>query len=425
MLSTPRKSNLAQKIWTSIVGLLPKFEGTARSRPYTYGRLENTFVGRDYDLEIAEIPIRDQERARLLVEMKEYCPEIGFSYETIITDVLSSADGDDQGFAIAEELSDETPVNPQVKAILDDCRERLFDHSTMEMIINRILAYGDAFANLSINFSTRQIDALLLLPTWEMFRTEISGGLVRFEQRRQLWGFDPIVIHPLLITHWRYRRQNLYGWSLFEECKQDWIELKGATKDLANAAHDVGVNPTHHMMPEGQSFEYLEAYKSAHEEQLKAKQITHYYTLFGADIRKIANNNPDLSSLANNVLMWRSRIAMKSHLPFHLFGISTGTSREISQQPALSHARFINGVRACLTEGITQIFKTELALKGLDPNDKANRFRLAWPKIYIDPNANQDGMTDEGEQEDTEEKSSKSKPSPNAKKRLERMLIES
>lgn len=407
-----KASNFFNRIWRGLTGKAPQFEGSARSLPFTWGRTEATPQGRNYDLEIVEVPVRDPARSRLLVEMHEHCPELGLATETIVQDALSSADGDDQGFAISKTYSDETPVNSEVFAVLDAARERLYPRSILEMVGDRLLSFGDAFANHDVDLSNKQINSLIVLPTWELFRVEEHGVLNRFEQRRSLHGSQPVALHPILISHFRYRRVNLYGRSLYEESKEDWIKLKNATEDLAAASRAIGYNPTVHVMPTGYTEEQLEFYERAHEERLKKGLISHYYTLAGGDLKKLANSSPDLKALIENVLMWRTRIAMKTHLPFHLFGIQTGTAREISQQPALAYARFINGFRAALTEGITQTFRLELALKGIDPNDPRNRFRLTWPKIYIDPAQAQAGITDEGEQEDTESK-------------LERMYLES
>lgn len=420
MYSTPKPPNNAlSRLWRSLIGVFPKFDGSARSRAYTWNKSETTAVGRDYDLEIQEIPVRDRIRARTLIEMREYSPEIAFAVETIFSDVLSSADGDDQGFAIAQELSNGTAVNPGVRKILEECRERIFTRSLLEMIGDRLLNFGDCFVNRAVDLNLRQVSGLVVLPTWEVFRVEIDGQLEYFEQRRSLWGADPIRLEPITISHFRYRRQNLYGRALFEESRSDWQELTTAIQNLARAGREIGYNPTIHVMPQGYSVAQKEQYKQEHTAALKASNglISHYYTLFGGDIHKLSNSHPDLKALSDVVAMFRTRIAMRSHLPFHLFGIQTGSAREISQQPALAYARFINSIRAVMTESLTEIFRLELALKGIDPRDPANAFRLVWPKIYIDPTQSQSGLSDEtAETDDTESKATQG---------IERMYLES
>jgi hypothetical protein len=46
---------------------------------------ESTNPGRNYDLEIHETPIRDENgKARELIELVEWCPEVNFAIETLV-----------------------------------------------------------------------------------------------------------------------------------------------------------------------------------------------------------------------------------------------------------------------------------------------------------------------------------------------------
>lgn len=316
--------------------------------------------------------------------MYEYCPEVSAAILEISDSVWSSDDGDDQGFTIAKTLDDnETKIDKQVEKILQRLIAEVIGGITLEPSAERILAYGDAFASIGVNTRKMQIDRLLFLPTWEVFRIEDnSGQLLGFQQRRSLLDNDSLDFHPITIAHWRYRRKTLYGRSLFYESIPDWEHLRAATEDLAAAARAVGTNPNIHIMPEcAQDSEYVTTYKERYEERLKQGIVTDFYLMHGADIRKLSTINPDLAALASAVLMWRSRIVMKSRVPPWLMGIPAIGAREIAGEPARAYSRFINRVRMSVSAGIRQLCDLELALAGI-PREKW-QYRLIWPKIRV------------------------------------------
>lgn len=381
---TPGRNRRLENLWRLITGFTRRIFGGSQRPLATRGRGGAlSLVDRRYDLEISEYPVRDSERARELIEICEYCPEAAAAIEWIVGDCLSSQDGDDQGFRVADTLVDESPVNPDVYRIASDCLTRAFPATAAEMALERLTSWGDAFAELAIDERRNEVQGVMFLPTWELFRIEPQGELLGFQQRRSLSDSNPIPFVPLKVVHWRYRRKTLYGRGLFYESGEDWANLRQATRDLAAAAIAVGINPNVHELGEGADKEYLEAYRAGQRDQRMDGVITDYYLLPGEKISKLATVNPDLTALAETVLTWRSRIVMKSGVPPYLLGLPTVGAREIAGQPALAYARRINRIRGCLTEGIIQILHTELGLKGIDPSLWLNKLRITYPKIVV------------------------------------------
>lgn len=416
-----KQENLLTRIWGAITNLIP-IRGRQRSLT-NYNYLDDTTaIGRNYDLEITEYPIRNQEKAIQLIEMWEYCPEIALAIEIITNDTFSSDDGDDQGFAIGGFLNDDiTPINPRINEILNNLLDRVIGGLKLERAVERMLIYGDSFASLGIDFGRKEIEKILFLPTWEMFRIEDNqGNLLRYEQRRYLSNTferpvsttefdnskfgDAIAFHPLQIVHWRFRRKSLYGRSLFYESVSDWEYLKESTRDLASACRATGINPNIHIMPDCADEDYRKAYKTAYEAKKASSMVTDFYLMNGADIKKLSTVNPDITAISNTVLTWRSRIVMKSHIPPYLMGLPNIGAREIAGQPALAYARFINKVRMNLTEGIKYICDLELALNDIPKEEW--KYKIIFPRIATNPfgnNAIIDDETSNNQIEDLEE----------------------
>jgi hypothetical protein len=379
----PKVRRYLTNLWDTLRGkTTAPMQGVTRSYSRQW-RNENTSMGRNYDLEIHEQPIRDQDgKARELIELHEWCPEVNFASETLVQDCLSSADGDDQGIIINEKIREGEKVDADVFSVGMDLIDRLFHYGDLAIILERMLSWGDAFIELGIDLDQMAITRLQALPTWEMFRVEQNGTLERFEQRRSWAGDDSIQFISAKIAHFRYRRKNLYGRGLFAASLEDWARLREATEDLALASREIGVNPTLHEMPQDQDRQYLEAYRDNHQTQIAEGAIAHYYLMPGEKITKVGNANPDLKPLIDSVLMWRSRIVMASGVPPYLFaGLPTIGAKDISGQPALAYARRINAIRAQVTEGIKQIIDTELALKGI-PKERW-KYTVGWPKISV------------------------------------------
>jgi hypothetical protein len=287
-----------------------------------------------------------------------------------------------------------------------DLIDRLFHYGDLAVILERMVTWGDAFIELGIDTNEMAITKLQALPTWEMFRVEPYGILERFEQRRSWVGDDPIVFNPAKIAHFRYRRKNLYGRSVFGASLEDWARLREATEDLAKASREIGVNPTWHKGNAEADRGYMETLRENHQAQLQEGPISHYYLLPGEEIGKVGQLNPDLKPLIDTVLMWRSRIVMASGVPPYLFaGLPTIGAKDISGQPALAYARRINAIRAQATEGIKQIIDTELYLKGI-PQERW-KYTIGWPKISVSQFEENDPNVAETDNQDTEKEAKK------------------
>ncbi len=394
---TTGRNSVLEKIWESIAAFSQSLvPGQQRSRVHNPTGSDLTSISRQYDLEIDEIPVRDAEKARHLIEMIRYCPEVATAKEIIRKNCLLSEDGDDFGFAISKKLSDKTPVNPKIYDILTALIETTLSGQTLEPAVTRMLSYGDAFASIGLSKKYDKIERILFLPTWEMFREEDNKGLLlNFAQRRNLSDSNPIRFHPIQIIHWRYQRQNLYGISLFAECLPDWKGLKSSTEDLALACRNLGVNPTIHIMPDHVDEDYRIAYQQAYESRLRQASVTDFYLLNGGDLRKLSNINPDLKAIISTIQLHRSRIAMRSQVPAWMMGLPSDGAREIANQPALFFARHINDIRVCFSTGLRQIFNLELALNGFKKEEW--RYRIVYPKIYVDPLERQADPIEAGE----------------------------
>lgn len=339
---------------------------------------------RNRDLEICEFPVRDARRARELIEMVEWCPEITTALKIVCGAMGSSANGDDQGWKISKTLEDESPIDPEVYEITNRCVQNVIGGAALDRADELMLGYGDAFASIGItDRPPYRISRVLFLPTWEMFRVEDDqGNLLRFEQRRSLSDSNPIVFHPAQIVHWRHRRQFLYGRSQWQESIQDWARLKEAISDLAEASRSVGFNPNVHVLPKGWDRETRQTYRQDIEDRKKDGAIFDLYMSEGGDVRKLANNDPDLAALNNNVLKWQTRIIMASQVPAWMFpGIPTTGAREISGAPEREFARNINSLRKEKSLGIKQLLDMELTLHGI-PVER-QRYVIEYPQLIV------------------------------------------
>lgn len=393
MFSTPP---ILKRIWNAISSVF-QTETPGQIRPVSYYTVgtDQSDIGRNFDLEIREPIVRSPDIARPLVEMIEFCPEASAAIIEIRGSVLSSDDGDDMGFTIADEVATGVNVEPEIKKLLDRVVDEVLGGTNSELAIERMLEWGDAFAGIGVNTKLMQIDRMVYLPTWEMFRIEDNQSrLLGYEQRRFLTDHREL-FHPLTICHWRFRRKMLYGRSLFAESVKanDWEHLKQATEDLAAAARSIGINPNVHRLPDGCDDEYATAYRTQYEEAKRRGTVTDFYLMPTADVAKVGNLNPDLTALANTVLLWRQRIAMSSRVPNYLLGIHNAGAKDIAGQPALGYARFINSIRRNLTEGIRQICDLELALHGI-PKERW-LYAIKYPRIGVNPYGKATAATDD------------------------------
>jgi hypothetical protein len=385
---TPGRNKTFERLWRFLTAWnRTEIEGQQRPRSgwrnWTYD--DRTQEGRDYDLEIPEIPVRSPSLARQLIELRYYCPEAATAYDSINGDAWTSQDGDDQGFDIADTLNDNTTkVDPKIQELLRRVIKEVLIPSEPKIIGERMLAYGDTFASLGINSKTMQIERILYLPTWELFRLETrQGELLGFEQRALIRDADPIQFHPISVVHWRYRRDTLYGRALFLECLRDWCRVERILDDVAEAAHSIGINPNIHILPCDYDEEQAKEYQQMYESAKGVKILTDLYMFNGGDIKKLSTVNPDIKALLEAAEFFMTRFVRRSRIPPWMLGFPSIGAREISGGPERAYARLINDFRQCLSTGFKHIFNLELALHGY-PREEWN-YRIVWPRFYVDP----------------------------------------
>lgn len=387
-LPTPGRNKLLENIWQNITNYTRTLVG-GQSKPVSQaGYDSDSLYGRRYDLEIREPIVRSDGRTRKLVEMIESSPEITLALDLRREAIWSNPTGDDRGWDIALTLNDnKTPIDSGVYKILQRLREEVIGGLTLDAGPELLMAWGDWFLSIGVNTKTNRIERVLFPPTFEMFRVESpTGELLGFQQRAQISNEKTALsFHPISCAHARYRWRppHLYGRSLFHESITDWERLENLKSDLSSAARDAGVVPFIHSMPCEYSAADMEAYKKAHRERLKSGgNITNYYLMAGADIKKPSAPNPDFPGLLNAFKEGQLSIARKSKIPLYLMGYVWGGANDIATQPMLNYARSLNGDRALITYSVIKhLCNLELALHGYSKDEWL--YRIVWPKLYV------------------------------------------
>lgn len=387
---TPGRNTLLENIWQSITNFARTvITGQQRPRSWQWGasaEVQEDIYYRRYDLEIQEPIVRCEKRTRELVEMVENCPEVAAAVNIRNDAIWGSLDGDDIGWDIALTQNDNvTPIDKEIYDILARLRDEVIGGITLKQASERFLSWGDAFLSVGINKQKLQIDRVLFLPTFEVFRVEDMHGQLRGYQQRKIISDQLCAIdfHPLTVVHWRYRKKVLYGRSLFAESIDDWLALRDNIWDLRQSARSIGVNANLHIMPCGYDEDDRDEYKAAFEERKKLGIVTDFYLMNGADIRKLTTTNPDFKGLLDVGNFYRLRIGMKSGVPLYLLGIPWDGGKDIASQPALAFSRSVNSDRMILTEGIKQLCNIELALKGIEK--ERWQYRIIYPRISVNP----------------------------------------
>lgn len=404
------RPNLFQRIWNLLTTPLRRYfrgrQNSVQQFTSVAGRLSKQ--QRNFDLEVGEIPVRDRLKAQELIEIRENCPEAGTAIAIISDDCFSSADGDDYGVVVSEEDVQGDRLDPEVYEIASNCLRQVLQLSTLKKVVDRMVSYGDCFGEMIIETrkADRGVKAIQLLPTWEMFRVEDRGILQQFEQRRMLIDNSPVVFTPAEVVHWRYQHDFLYGRSQWAQSVPDWVNLKKALHNYMLAGNDIGTNPTVHIAPEGTDSEWIQNYRRIHQDRLKDGPETHMYMGFGGDVRKLANNDPNLSALREQVELFTRRLVGRSRVPSWMLNIYEVGARDLSNQPSLAWSRFINGIRGDLSEGIKQVLYTDLIVKGVPVDRWKGLIKLSYPKIYVDVYQGQEvDLAESDEHPDTEPRS--------------------
>ena len=379
-----------------------------------------------YDLELIEQPVRSPNLAKQLIDLEQNSYIVQHTLWHASRDTFASADGDDQGFKICDTLKDgETPVNPEIKAIATELLNRkTFNHyviggERLKRGLETGLCMGDAFIEIAIEKEgigrkDYCISDTLYLPTWEMFVVSTpQGQILQYEQRRTLTSKDPeYTFYPFKIIHMCYHQYRKYGRSLWQgnEMLETWKNLKNAKKALARGALELGYNPTVHKSPNFSKTQERTVYIDRHE-QRKAKEIvTDLYLPSTMDVSKLANVNPDLKPLVDNVLHQMYSMIPAGYPTYYYPGLSANTNssaKEISNQPALNYSRIRHDNCAFVASAAKQAIDLELVLKlGYErflELQKEGGYRLEFPSWRVTPQ--QEDTSSGGQARDVREES--------------------
>ena len=166
----------------------------------------------------------------MAMEMEAHCPEVDLALSIGVRNIFSSFDGDSGRVRVSPYANKESGelLDADVYKIASKTFDRVFDYATLKIIARQMISFGDCFGFLLVKGS--QINRIVILPPWEMFRVEDDlGVLLGFEQRRFLTESEPRCFRPAPVAHWRHNPENLYGRSQFFACRQDWGEYKAIT----------------------------------------------------------------------------------------------------------------------------------------------------------------------------------------------------
>lgn len=407
---TPGRNNKLERIFRAASGWarsllpIPGQQRSVVSNPPGQTAMDSFSIQRNYDLEPPEYIVRTMknpggyDQTRQILEIRQYSPEAGAAFDILRESCFSNQTGDDQGFSIGQKLQDGSRVSDRVYSSLLRFIEsgllgRMRREQVFDLVIDRFLAYGDAFVVLKTDKGINRLEDFVILPTWETFRVDDRFGKTsHFEQRRYTAQITPTEywIHPVVTVHWRYRRELTYGKSMFAEAAASvpgvpscWENIKSATQDLASASRSVGVNPTLHIMPDCIDETYRDRYKTAYEEKKRQGVVTDFYLMNGADLRKLSNTNPDLKAQVNTLIDHRKTLLQLSQIPLWMFGLHSEGAKDIAGQPALAWSRKVNAVRRVLALGLRQIMDLHLYLEGFNREDMI--YPIVFPKFYVDP----------------------------------------
>lgn len=341
---------------------------------------EDTIYDRNFDLEVQEIPVRDYQTARELIHFKENCSLAATAVRITLDRLDSSSDGDDVGYIVSKFLGDGTPVDPEVYRIINNLITEVIGGDALQRAPHQMLYYGDAFASIGINWSSRQIERIMFLPTWEMFRVETNDKMLwGFEQRHHLSDSSGIKFHPVECIHWRHQPDQIYGISQYYESRKDWLFLLELQQNLRDAAKALAHNPLVHQLPCDYGQTAIKDYRDAYQDRLKKGIITDFFLQNDADIKRLSNFNPDLAGILQAIDHVLYQIARQSQVPPWLLGLPAIGAREISYAPERHFALFLNKRRAELTRGIRYLCDLELMLHGI----KNAKYRIIWPRLYV------------------------------------------
>lgn len=349
------------------------------------------------DFELPDVFVREERFTREIVEAFEYCYEVFHTCDLAVNGVWGSTDGDDRGFTVAPDYlfpgaTERSPINATTYAIAMEIIDRKDENGyvlgggKLKEALRRTLGLGECFLEIGIERDGKNyvVSDLMYLPTYEMFRVEdIHGRIERFEQRKTIRDDDAIKLAPGKVVHMRRNPKGKYGRSCWQPAIATgvWQGLKDAADYLAHAARDVGINPDVHEMPEGMTASQIDQYKAKQEREALEGLKTRLYTAPGGAISKLGSGNSSLQALIDNFLQWRYRMTLPGMPGYFWMGMSDGSQRELSAQPAFQHARWRNEWCALVTEAIKQVIDLEIEIRMgkeflLSPDGK---YDIIWP----------------------------------------------
>ncbi len=349
--------------------------------------------------EVPDIYARDGRRGMVLdaiAKLPEARTAIGFWCDA----VCSSADGDDRGVATAEHIDrlDTIPIDPEVGQIADETIDRLFPVEVIQAIAEHLLVSGDDFRHAKI--VKKDIDRLIILPRWQMFRREEDGMVEGFYYKKYATDKDADRYDPKNTFHWRFRPVGKYGRSIFESSKDDAEYLLKRLVDLDFAARASAIDPLCHEMPACATTEYLASYKTAYQKKAAVQPITDFFLQQGGRIyRASGGNTPNLSAILGSLNFNQIRLLMPAQVPFYLLGLNTQGAKDIAGEPAQAFARAVSTLRSNIGSVMRQTIDLQLTLSGIPP--ERQKYRLIWPKIVVNPYGQPQDQT-ETNNEDTE-----------------------
>ena len=410
---SPGRNNFLENIWRAVSPIGNIFVPGLQRRMYSTppimfsGKEEESPAERNWDFEPPKRYPREPVNGPIIDEIYAYSIEVATAMGILSTDWNSSADGDDQGWVVESD-------DKEVSKVLERLTKDVIGGNTLTPIVRDMLLYGDAFAGIAIDEKQNRIKSILQLPSFEIFRVESSKGqLLRFEQR--LYSIeDWLRMHPLLVAHWRFNKQLLYGRSLIWNAIPHWAAYQDALTDLKQVSRAIGINPTLHILPEEYGITYLEEYRKRHEQETRVRAITDYYMTCGGDIRKLANFNPSLEASIQNVQAWRNLIGTLTRVPPWQLGLPTTGAREIAGAPNLFYERWINDIRGHVVDGgktlplgggLRHICNLELALNDIPPERWVYQIKFPQISVSIYDSGDTSTTTEGIENIDTEEPS--------------------
>jgi hypothetical protein len=387
-------------------GTIAPLEGSQRPLSQIYAS-----VLRAYDTEIPESTVREPNRGKELVEICNWNYEARHCLSIAVDDTFASADGDDMGWIISDwqDKHRSVPINPDTKAILADLvnRKETIDQwvlggDKLEKALKQALGYGDSFIEIGVeNDGTGYgVSNLMYLPTFEIFRRESDQGVLEgFDQRRFMSARKPEAeFDPCQIVHIRNDRQFLYGHSIFAQSLQAWGYLKQATTALAQAATNLGVNPTLHILPP----EFDESDRQVYVQSFQNRQldgiITDLFLFNNTELKKLQSDFPNLGGLVDTCNYWKYQIIPPGFPVWFFPGLDNTGAADIAGEPARKYGRMRQSWCSLLSKAIKQVCDTELVLRrGYDWYKENGQYRIEWP-VW---NMQQTGLAQQGEQDGT------------------------